>query len=471
MRKHIMEVKEQSVGLFSFDWVHETVNRTFPSSTYKNRIERLFDMARQKEISCIFLYGDREHFANLHYFTGFDPRFEEGLLVLPLEEEPVLLVGNEGFLYAEHLPDGIQKVLFQSLSLPGQPRSDGTREVLASVCSDAGLGPRDTVGIVGWKYFESADSADCRHTYDIPHYIIETIERFVPHDRILNCTDFMIHPGYGLRTRFDLDEMEVAELAGTKTSRSVYNVLKNLKPGMSEIEASSFFRIDGDPLVAHPNLNFTWKDTRRGLVSPGTSRLTYGSVCNIGFGYRSSMVARTALYARDRDDIPEPWEGITEKLFIPYFRVMTLWYESLRIGVSGRSIVKNLKLRVPEFSALGVGLNPGHLIHSDEWTSSIFTEVDDYPVRDGMGIQCDIIACPPHLPGVHVEDGLIIAGSELRAAFRERYPESWSRIERRRDFFQGVLHIRISDEVLPLSDIQGCLFPYMASLDRVLVNA
>ena len=30
----------------------------------------------------IIVYADREHCANLSYLTGFDPRFEEALLIL-----------------------------------------------------------------------------------------------------------------------------------------------------------------------------------------------------------------------------------------------------------------------------------------------------------------------------------------------------------------------------------------------------
>ena len=43
----------------------------------------------------LVVYSDREHFANLAYLTGFDPRFEEALLILSAEPKPLLIVGNE----------------------------------------------------------------------------------------------------------------------------------------------------------------------------------------------------------------------------------------------------------------------------------------------------------------------------------------------------------------------------------------
>lgn len=40
--------------------------------------------------------GDREHNANLLFLSGFDPRFEEALLLLEPGDQRVLVVGNEG---------------------------------------------------------------------------------------------------------------------------------------------------------------------------------------------------------------------------------------------------------------------------------------------------------------------------------------------------------------------------------------
>jgi hypothetical protein len=157
-----------------------------------------------------------------------------------------------------------------------------------------------------------------------------------------------------------------------------------------------------------------------------------------------------------------------EKIYVPYFRLIVCWYENIKIGVSGKSILKKIHEEIPEYSRLGIGLNPGHLIHNDEWTSSIFTNEGDYFVKDGMSIQCDIIACPKDYPGIHIEDGLIMAGEETRKKFSAKYPESWKRIEARRKVMKDYLKININEEVLPLSDLQGCLSPWTSNPCSVL---
>jgi hypothetical protein len=119
-------------------------------------------------------------------------------------------------------------------------------------------------------------------------------------------------------------------------------------------------------------------------------------------------------------------------------------------------------------TAWELALTPGHLIHNDEWTSSIFTDTGEYYIKNGMAIQCDIIAVPKNYPGIHIEDGLIMADAETRAKFAEKYPSNWKRIQARRKVMQEHLNIQICDEVLPLSDLQGCFSPWTANPHSVL---
>ena len=462
-----ISVGEVIIPSIPSETINETIVRIAEKDTYLKRISAALDLAKHRyNTTHLIVYGDREHFANIHYFTGFDPRFEESLLIISKDKDPVILTGNEGWNYSGVIPYPIKKILYQSLSLSGQPRETMNKTVLKESFIEAGINKNSTIGIIGMKYYVPEESGDCLHQIDIPYFIVKSLE--ATGANILNVTDIMIHPGYGLRTTLDIDEMAVLEIAGTKSSRSVYNVLRNLKPGMSEIEASSYLRIDGDPLVSHPNLNFTIDGARLILASPGLSILNYGSVFNISFGYRSSQCARTAFYARDSGDIPLEWKDIMEKIYIPYFRIIVLWYENIKIGITGKKIIEIIKDQVPEYSELGIGLNPGHLIHNDEWTSSIFTDKADYAVKDGMAIQCDIIACPENYPGIHIEDGIIMAGQETRKLFSKKYPESWKRIEARKKLMKEYLHIQIPDDVLPLSDIQGCYSPWTVNPNSVL---
>src|SRR5262245_19266485 len=52
------------------------------AETYRARIAALGDRAEAENLDVLVVYGDREHFANLAYLTGYDPRFEESLFLL-----------------------------------------------------------------------------------------------------------------------------------------------------------------------------------------------------------------------------------------------------------------------------------------------------------------------------------------------------------------------------------------------------
>jgi hypothetical protein len=120
-----------------------------PATTYEKRCREAYARA---ECDWLVVYADREHLANIAFLSGYDPRFEEALLLLGPRETRVLVVGNEGEAYAPlaEFPD-LDIALAQSLSLMGQDRS--LKPDLAAVLREAGLSrgrsaraPRPAVG-------------------------------------------------------------------------------------------------------------------------------------------------------------------------------------------------------------------------------------------------------------------------------------------------------------------------------------
>src|SRR5215469_14614426 len=109
-----------------------------PATTYEARVAAARQRAADAGYDVLIVYADREHFANLAYLTGFDPRFEEALLILTQDRTPVLLVGNEDMTYTAISPINLQPVLFQTFSLLNQPRSSSAP--LSTILLNAGVG-------------------------------------------------------------------------------------------------------------------------------------------------------------------------------------------------------------------------------------------------------------------------------------------------------------------------------------------
>lgn len=238
---------------------------TLTEEDYRKRLESLINLMKARGWSHIIVYGDREHFSNLDFLTGYDPRFEEALLIVSEEDIPILVLGNEGFNYANKVPIEVKKELYQSFSLVGQPRD--TNKNLEEILVSAGINRNSKIGTIGWKYFSATETKDPQHQIEIPYYITKILVELVGTSRVENGCDLMFHPEYGLQIRLDLKELVLHEIAGTKTSRNVLNLIQNLEPGLTEMEASEYLEIDGDPLVAHPNVNFGTRNVLLGLAS------------------------------------------------------------------------------------------------------------------------------------------------------------------------------------------------------------
>src|SRR5690349_19608879 len=89
-----------------------------PTELYRLRLAQSVERMQLEKIQTLVVYADRGHSASMQYLTGFDPRFEESLLLWSSEGAGKLLVGNECMGY---LPPtralGLDVELFQELSL------------------------------------------------------------------------------------------------------------------------------------------------------------------------------------------------------------------------------------------------------------------------------------------------------------------------------------------------------------------
>lgn len=459
-----MKIEKIELPQISESHIFPEVSKEEINKRYCRAINKL----REKELSYLIVYGDREHYANLSYLTGgYDSRFEECLLIIQDNETPVLIVGNEGFSYSDISLLDHKKELFQTFSLQGQIRDK--KYLLSNVLKKSGLNSRSKIGIVGIKYYEKGESDDPEHTFDIPHYIIQEIIKLTPEEQIFNVTDLFTHPEEGLRTQLTHHEIARFEFLNNYLSNQMKNVISNLKVGIRETELASYFKYRGIPFSTHSIINFGTDRVLMGLASPSFNRyLKRGDIINVAFGVPGANVARTGYAVTSIKDFTKRRQNIIEDFYYPYFNAIKIWYESLQIGGS----TKNVYDRVNDIigaEKFGVNLNPGHQIHSEEWINSPFREDSNYKLKSGTALQCDIIAFPgePYV-GVHVEDTIILADEELQNELKSDYEDAWIRIKLRRNMMKDILGIAVTEEVMPLSNIQAVLHPFLLDTRYVI---
>lgn len=439
----------------------------FTKEEYEDRIQKLLTLADKCGYTHIVVYADREHYANIHYLTGFDARFEEALLILRKDGNPKLVVGNEGYSYAAIAPVALDKELYQLFGLMGQPNESS--KALLDILKDSRICEKSKVGFIGWKYYPESFFSTGKSILDIPNYIVETTCLLTSRNHLYNATDLLAHSEYGLKHTVSAKEIVNFEMAGTKASRKVYNAIKNLKPGMTEIEASEYLQMDGEPTATHPNLSFGDHNVSLGLRSPTYhQKLRLGDVVGIGIGYRGSLVHKAGLYINNNNELHGEYKDCMERFYKPYYASIAGWYEAIRIGNTYGAVydIVDTRLGIKKFN---IGLNPGHLVHTDEWTNSPFSKGNESKIHSGVAVQCDYTASfyNPYL-SAHIEDGLVVADTKLQEEIKAISPSCYERIQIRRRFFRDTLHINLSDEVLPLSDLGGICFPYMADPTTIL---
>jgi Metallopeptidase family M24 len=436
-----------------------------PAATYETRIAAALQRSAAAGYDVLMVYADREHFANMAYLTGFDPRFEEALLILTQETTPTLLVGNEDMAYTAVSPIRLRPVLYQTFSLLSQPRSSSPP--LVQALRDAGVpaAGRRRIGMAGWKYFVPGESPRPEHWLEVPAYLVDALREMGC--EVLNAGPIFMEPEHGLRACNDVDQLAQFEFAASHGSQSLRQLLFNVRPGMTEFEAFQLLGPIGLPLSYHPVL-CSGERTALGLGSPSSRVLRDGDPIFAAMGYWGCNNARAGFLVEGEEGLPSSIRDYVEKLAAPYFRAIVEWYEHLGIGVSGGELFEVVDRRLGD-PFFGVTLNPGHLIHLDEWVSSPIYRGSTQRLRSGMALQVDVIPAtnsPYHT--TNIEDGVALMDEPLRQAFEQKHPEAWSRIQQRRDFMRTALGIQLKPEVMPFSNIPAYLPPFWLSPKRAM---
>ena len=434
-----------------------------PAATYGARLEALRERADARGYDRLVVYADREHSANLSFLTGFDPRFEEAVLVVGPVGEPAILVGNECWGMAGAAPLPMRRELFQDLSLPSQPR-DRSRP-LADVLEGEGIRPGGRVGVIGWKTYAS------RATMEVPAFIVDELRACVgPSGTVENANDLLIDAADGLRVINDVDQLAVFEHASCQTSQGVRRLLAGLRPGMREYEAVRLLEWTGAPLSCHLMLTAGPRATL-GLLSPGDRPIERGDRFTTAFGIWGALTCRAGFVVEDAAELPAGIRDYVDRLVGPYFAAVAEWYAALRVGQTGGAFQAIVDRHLGD-RFFGIFLNPGHQLHLDEWINSPISPGSTIELRSGMVFQVDIIpATGTDYFTTNIEDGLALADESLRGAFRARYPAAWARIEARRRFMAEALGIDLHPDVLPFSNIPAFLPPFILRPDRAMTLA
>lgn len=434
---------------------------------FNERLDNLKEKLLKENYGCAIIYADREHFANMHYISNFDPRFEEAILIINLEEdESILITGPENQGYSAVSKINIKKINYPTFGLLSQDRS--AKISIEEIFNDSIKIKNKKIGIVGWKYFTSDEFKQPDKQFDIPHYILQSIQNIVEDINLINnITHWFNNPSNGFRIQNELDELALMEYSSCHTSNSLKNVIKNLKVGVSEFEAASNFKPIGIPLSCHLMLS-SGERVKYGLSSPSSKIIKKGEPFAAAYGVWGSLNCRVGWIAENENDLPINVRDYFDKLVKPYCNAVKRWYENIGIDVYGGKIYETV-MDILGDPFYGVELNPGHLIHKDEWLSSPIFYKSDIKFKSRQAIQMDIIpATNSEYFSSNLEDGIFLLDESDRSLFSKQYPEAMDRIIKRREFMINKLGINLKPEVMPLSNIPAVISPFLLNFNNIV---
>lgn len=435
---------------------------------YIKRIHRVKGLMTQKNLDVLIVYGDREHSANLTFLSGYDPRFEEGVLIITKDRTPALLIGNEGWGYSELTSSHLNRILYQPFSLMGQSRDKS--EHLSTLFKNEGIEKGTKVGVAGWKYFSEIEFENPQHVFEVPSFIIEELKNCTGDLKyITNENAIFMNPDNGLRVINEVDQLASFEFASCYTSQALRNVYFGLELGKTEMETAALMAKDGQGLPLGAHLMLTNGDRAAyGLPSPTTNTLKLGERFTMCLCLWGALTSRAGFLVHDEEELPEGIRDYVDKLVVPYFRAITHWYEHIGIGVTGNELYEIVMKHLGD-PFFGIFLNPGHYIHLDEWVHSPVWKGSDIKLKSGMAMQVDVIpATGTEYYTSNIEDGIALADESLRSELATKYPEMWSRVQARRKFMKEVIGINLKREVLPFSNIPAYLAPFVLSPNKVM---
>lgn len=431
-------------------------------ATLKKRKSRVLARMAQLSLETLIVYADKEHGANFEYLTGFIPRFEEALLVLHQNGEAVLVLGNENLKLAAHARLENRVVHAPWFSLPNQPMTNAAS--LPDTLRLAGLADKKRIGVAGWKLFTS-EYDDNTQLFDLPSFIVDSLRAAVTPDCVLiNATGVFISPANGARVINTANELAHYEYGANLASTAILQALNAIEPGKTEKQIGALLAAEGQAnnviMIAATGERFASAN-----LYPSDKVIQRGDKFSLTTSYKGGLSSRAAYVVANETELNPAVADYLDVVAIPYYRAVVGWLERMRVGVTGGEIYQLIETLLPK-SEYHWHLNPGHLVADEEWMCSPIVPDSAIPLASGMLLQIDIIPSRAGYAGASIEDTVALADAALRAELARDYPAMWTRIIARRDYIQRYLGIRLSEDVLPLSNTVGYLRPWL--LDQTL---
>ncbi|WP_137662796.1 M24 family metallopeptidase [Enterococcus hulanensis] len=426
------------------------------------RKANLLKKIQADNFDAVVIYADLEHGGNFEYFTGFVPRFEEALLVIHQSGEAYLVLGNENLNKVPFARIAATAVHLPHFSLPNQPME--TTLSVPAILKQTKLDQAASIGLIGWKNFTSQHD-DNAALYDLPYFLVDGLKQAAPEASFKNAAYLMIGEN-GLRTTNNANEIAHYEFGAMLAGNCILNAMDQLAVGKSEMEIGAYLNDFGQtPSVV--TIMATGARFEKANLYPTGKKIQLGDRISMTSGYKGGLQSRGGYAVHTSEELPEAEQDYLDRVAKPYFNAVKTWFETIAIDMPGADLYDKIEEVLPK-EQYGWHLNPGHLCGDEEWLASPIYPDSSEKIKSGMLFQFDIIPSVPGYSGASCEGGVVLADEHLRAVIQNEYPEMWSRMQARRSYLIEEIGIKLSEEVLPMSNAAAYYRPFFLNKESAL---
>jgi Xaa-Pro aminopeptidase len=266
-----------------------------PRSEFKERASRVQTELAKRGLDALLTFGNEAEPAFIRYLCDYWPAFETAGVLVPVEGDPLLLIGPESLTYAQSRSkiDQIRQILeYRESAEPEYPGKalDTFTSVLDEVSAGKGV---KRLGIVGYP------------VTTVPVY--EGMRAAMAGGEIVRADDILID----LRKVKSENELALLREAFRISEQAVEAVLRDIRPGMAEVQVvgiaqEAIYRL-GAEYEGHPLYVLSGRNSANAIGRPTHKKLEEGEIIQLNIGARlggySSSVGRPIVLGGMSDEV------------------------------------------------------------------------------------------------------------------------------------------------------------------------
>jgi len=345
-----------------------------PLEEYKQRVKNAAAKAREWGLDVLVVNGSEADYANTRYFSNFWPVFERCGVAISANGECALMVGPESELFAGDF--GVIEnvfVLYEYRESANPAYPELKPQKYNDVFRKLGVsGEYIRIGVASWL--------------DTNVVMMEGLKNAYPKAEIVRADDIMVE----LRSVKSDNEIKCLKEAARITQLATDKVIKNIKPGMTELQlvgiAHNTIYANGAEYEGLPMYCFSQKSTKHAISRSSYKKIEMGDIVQLNLsakicGYSPSIGMPISMGKLSGE----------KKELVEFGLAAHMWTEKqLKAGVVSGDVAKRF---IEFYKENGKGENflygPCHGLGLIEVEAPWMETISDYILQKNMTFQID----------------------------------------------------------------------------------